>query len=118
LLGELAGPQRDVVPSCGEWVQVAGGAPGVPGLQIGEVRAACLRAAALDEERGDQAPERVLVELGHAELAARQPSDRGRRQRRRRRHAEDVALRDLGHEHARRAGRRNRSTPPPFAARE
>jgi hypothetical protein len=63
-------------------------------LQIGEVRAARLRAAALDEERGDQPPVRVLVELGHAELAARQPVDGRGRQRRRGRHAEDVALRE------------------------
>lgn len=67
LLGELAGPERDVVAVCVERVQLAAGAPRVPGLQVGEVRAACLRAATFDEKRGDQAPERVLVELGHAE---------------------------------------------------
>jgi hypothetical protein len=50
LLGEVAGPQRDVVTARGEWVQVACGSPGVPGLQIGEVRAARLR---LDKERCD-----------------------------------------------------------------
>ena len=67
----------------------------------GEVRAACLRAAAFDEERGDQAPVRVLVELGDAELAARQPIDRSGGERRRRREAQDVELVDIaldGHE--------------------
>lgn len=83
------GPQRDVVTPGGEWVQVAGDAPGVPGLQAGEVRAPRLLAAALDKERGDQPPVRVGVELVDAEFTARQPVDRGRRQRRRERHAED-----------------------------
>jgi hypothetical protein len=41
------------------------------------------RAAALDEKRGDQAPERIGVELVDAEFATRQPVDADRRQRRR-----------------------------------
>ena len=74
MLGELARPERDVVAACVERVAIAGDAPGVPGLEVGEVRTARLRAAAFDEKGGDQAPKRVFVELGHAELAARQRS--------------------------------------------
>ena len=49
-----------------ERVAIAGDAPGVPGLQVGEVRAPCLWSAAIDEKGGDEAPERVLVELAAA----------------------------------------------------
>ena len=85
LLCELTGPERDVVAASPQWMQLAHDTPRVPGFEVGEVRAPRLRAAAFHEERGDKAPVRVLVELGDAELAARQPIDRGRRQRRRRR---------------------------------
>jgi hypothetical protein len=78
--GELASPERDVVAARDERVQLAVGAPRVPGLEVVEVGAARLLAPLLDQERGDQPPERVGVELGDAELAARQARDGGRRQ--------------------------------------
>jgi len=64
-------------------VQLALGAPSVPGLEVVEVGAARLLAPLLDQERGDQPPERVGVELGDTELAAGQPRDGNRRQLRR-----------------------------------
>ena len=95
-LAELAGPKGDVVAARLQRMQLAFDAPGVPGLQIGEVRAARLRPAAFDEKSGDQAPEWVLIELGDPELAARQPIDRVSRQRRRRRDTQDIELVDVG----------------------
>ena len=47
-VGQLARPQRDVVAARGERVQLAVGAPRVPGPQIVEVGATCLLAPALD----------------------------------------------------------------------
>ena len=94
-----------------ERVQLAVDAPRVPGPQVVEVGAARLLAPALDKERGDEPPERIGVEVGDAELAARQPLDRGRRQLRRSRQRQrrgrrsddvDVELASLAHRsHAR-----------------
>lgn len=85
----------------GERVQLALGTPGGPGTQVVEVGAARLVAPALDEERGDQPPERVGVELGLAELAARQSLDRGDRQRRRRNRAMEFELAHRDHARSR-----------------
>jgi hypothetical protein len=80
-----------------ERVQLALDAPGVPGLEVVQVGAARLLAPLLIQERRHEAPEGVVVELGDAELAARQSLDRGggqfrrgRQRHRRGRRADDV----------------------------
>jgi hypothetical protein len=76
VLGELAGPQRDVVATRFERVQLVLGGPGVPGLQIGEVRAARLGTAALDENAAtsrQNGPRRARARQAHRAAAGRRP---------------------------------------------
>jgi len=62
-LGLLCDPAVDVVALSVEGLNAGAAAPGVPGLDVVEVRPAGVTAEAHEEGRGE-APRRVGVELG------------------------------------------------------